>query len=157
MPHSLRKGLLVLLYLGLITCLGTFASPAAAAPPPGAGSHNDKIGPFCQMGGMMGGRGYCGPMGGAGGQPGLPGPGSGADLFRQNCAGCHPGGGNTLVPNLPIRGSAQLRDFDTFRTYVRYPSMPNGAPGAMPAFSASRLSYPQLLELYRYLKSRWGG
>jgi hypothetical protein len=33
MPHSSRKGLLVLLYLGLIACLGTFSSPAVAAPP----------------------------------------------------------------------------------------------------------------------------
>ena len=32
MPHSSRKGLLVLLYLGLIACLGTFYSPAVAAP-----------------------------------------------------------------------------------------------------------------------------
>jgi mono/diheme cytochrome c family protein len=167
-----RKGLLVLLSLGLVTGLGAWNSTAAAGPPPGqfnqegaVGSGGQtRLGPdslngtrglMCQMGGMMG-QGYCGPGRGAGGQQGTAGQSSGAALFSENCASCHPGGGNTIIPSLPLRGSSQLQDFVTFRAYIRSPSLPNGAPGPMPSFPSSRISDRQLRELYRYLISRGG-
>jgi mono/diheme cytochrome c family protein len=80
----------------------------------------------------------------------------GADLFARNCAGCHPYGGNTIVVDLPLKGAPQLKDFNTFRAYVRYPTLPNGSRGAMPGFSPARISDRQMRELYRYLVSLWG-
>jgi hypothetical protein len=130
-------------------------------PAENPGRANTGIGQLCQMGGgMMQGQGSCGP--GMGGGPGYrqgtggPSSGSGADLFAGYCAGCHPGGGNNIIPNLPLRGSAQLDDFDTFRTYIRYPTLPNGARGPMPGFSSRQISDQQMRKLYQYLKSRWG-
>jgi mono/diheme cytochrome c family protein len=123
------------------------------------GLAQEAIGLLCQMGGgMMRGQGQCAP--GAGMRPGTQGArnlNSGADLFDANCAGCHPGGGNNIIPNLPISGSAPLKDFNTFRTYIRHPALPNGGPGPMPAFSSSQISDQQMRTLYQYLKSRWGG
>jgi hypothetical protein len=124
------------------------------------GRTNTGIGQLCQRGGMMGGRGEgCrGPgMMGSGSGQGSQGSISGADIFNNLCVACHPGGGNNVIPDLPLRGSAQLEDFDTFRAYVRYPTMPNGARGPMPRFSSGQISNQQIRELYRYLKSRWGG
>jgi mono/diheme cytochrome c family protein len=80
----------------------------------------------------------------------------GADLFARNCAGCHPHGGNTINPDLPLKGSPQLADFKAFLTFIRYPHLPGGAPGAMPRFSSARLSDQQARELYQYLTSLWG-
>jgi mono/diheme cytochrome c family protein len=104
----------------------------------------------------MGGRGYCGPGMRTGPRQGTRGASSGADLFAGYCAGCHPGGGNNIMPDLPIRRSAQLNNFEAFRTYVRYPTLPNGALGAMPGFSSGQISDSQMRELYQYLRSRWG-
>ncbi|MGA7561932.1 MAG: c-type cytochrome [Desulfobaccales bacterium] len=175
-PRLFLLSLFACLCLGLLVCLGGWNYAAAAAPgqvnqvgawEPGGGgmagpdsqkkvgTMNEGIGLLCQMGGMMEG-GNCGPGGGPGYQPGTPGQSPGANLFRQNCAGCHANGGNTINPDLPLRGSQQLQDFNTFRIYLRYPTLPNGAPGAMPAFSSGRISDSQLQELYRYLVSLWG-
>jgi mono/diheme cytochrome c family protein len=81
---------------------------------------------------------------------------SGPDIFNAYCAGCHAGGGNSIVPNLPLKGSAQLNNFNAFRNFVRNPRMPNGATGPMPAFSAGQISNQQMRQLYQFLKSRWG-
>jgi mono/diheme cytochrome c family protein len=125
---------------------------------PNPGRTNDGLTQLCQMGGgMMQGQGYCPGMGGGPGyRQGTGGTGSGADLFAGYCAGCHPGGGNNIIPDLPLRGSAQLKDFNTFRVYVRYPTLPNGARGPMPSFSSRQISDQQMRKLYQYLKSRWG-
>ncbi|MEJ2670772.1 MAG: cytochrome c [Deltaproteobacteria bacterium] len=113
---------------------------------------------WAQMGGMMQGRGqgYCGP-GMRTAPQGTRGASSGAGLFAEYCAACHPGGGNNITPNLPLRGAGQLQDFYTFRAFIRNPTMPNGAPGPMPAFSSGQISDQQMRKLYQYLKSRWGG
>lgn len=122
------------------------------------GLAEDAIGPLCQMGGgMMGEEGQCGPGAGMG-----PAPqrarnlNSGADLFAAYCAACHPGGGNNIMPMFPISRSKQLEDFDTFRSFVRSPTLPNGAQGPMPGFSSSQISTGQMRTLYRYLKSMYG-
>lgn len=175
-PRLLLRSLFACLCLGLLVCPAAWTYGAASAPGQinqegawgsvgvgmtGPASHkedgmtNGSIGLLCQMGGMMEG-GNCGPGGGPGYQPGTPGQSPGANLFRQNCAGCHANGGNTINPDLPLRGSQQLQDFNTFRIYLRYPTLPNGAPGAMPAFSSGRIQDSQARELYRYLVSLWG-
>jgi mono/diheme cytochrome c family protein len=123
------------------------------------------IGPLCQMGGgMMGGGGPCGgpygPGAGMGPEPQAPpralNQNSGAGLFAAYCAGCHPGGGNNIMPDLPIVGSEELEDFDTFHSYMRSPTLPNGAHGPMPGFSSSQISTRQMRTLYRFLKSVYG-
>ena len=113
-----------------------------------------------QMGrGMMGG----GMMDG-----GMMGPGQGyqrqpfqmqqqgAEIFRVDCSRCHARGGNIIVPNLPLRGAPQLKDFDTFLAYIRNPAMPDGHPGPMPAFSPETISDDQAKELYHYLIAELG-
>ncbi len=185
MLRLLHRGLLVVLGLNLIICLGAWNSTATAGPAPGdfnqesassggglSGSspqaktdrQDGSLVRLAQMrgGGMMGGQGYC-PGGGPGmgpyqGRPGAAvGQGQGgADLFSAYCIGCHPGGGNSVIPDLPLRGSAQLGNFNTFRAYVRNPVLPNGAPGPMPGFSPGQLSDQQMRELYHYVRSRWG-
>lgn len=125
---------------------------AAAAKAPAA------IGQLAQMGGGMMGRGggYCGPGMGPGSQYQAGSLKSGPDIFNAYCAGCHAGGGNSVIPNLPLKGSAQLANFNTFRNFVRNPRMPNGATGPMPAFSTGQISNQQMRQLYQFLKSRWG-
>jgi cytochrome c6 len=98
-------------------------------------------------GGMMEGQGYRGQ----GPQQQYPGRNDGAGLFAENCAGCHPNGGNTFNPGLPLRGAPQLGSFSSFRSIVRE------GRGPMPAFSSSRISNSQLRELYRYVRSAFGG
>jgi hypothetical protein len=105
-----------------------------------------------QMGGGMMGRGMGGGMMG----PGQRSPGStlpGAEVFNANCSSCHPNGGNTIMPNLPLNGAPQLADFDSFLSYIRHPILPNGSQGPMPAFPPERISDEQARNLYQYLES----
>ena len=184
MLRLFHKGLLVLLGLSLITCLGAWNRATAAGPSPGGLNQENTLsgGSFIESspqaktetkdaspirlaqmgpGGMRGGQGYCpGPgMGPYQGRPGAAaGQGqSGADIFSAYCIGCHPGGGNSVIPNLPLRGSAQLSNFNTFRAFVRNPVMPNRARGPMPSFSPGQISDQQMRDLYRYVKTKWGG
>jgi cytochrome c553 len=96
-----------------------------------------------QMGGGMMGRGQSSQV------STLP----GAEIFNANCSGCHPNGGNTIIPNLPLQGAPQLADYDSFLAYIRHPTMPNGSPGPMPAFPPERISDEQARNLYQYLES----
>jgi mono/diheme cytochrome c family protein len=116
------------------------------------------VGQLAQMGGGMMGRGggYCGPGMGPGSQYPAGALQSGPDIFNAYCAGCHAGGGNSVTPNLPLKGSPLMENFSTFRSFVRNPRMPNGAPGPMPTFSSGQISDQQMGELYQFLKSRWG-
>jgi hypothetical protein len=103
-----------------------------------------------QMGpGMMGGG--MSDSGQGGGKDTAPSNGRGEEIFVRNCASCHPGGGNTIMPNLPARGAPQLADFDTFLRYLRRPTMPNGSPGPMPAFPEGRISNEEARDLYQYM------
>jgi Spy/CpxP family protein refolding chaperone len=82
----------------------------------------------------------------------------GAALFRDNCAGCHPNGGNIIAPDLPIMGSRKLASFKAFDAFIRAPKMPDGSEGAMPAFSASKISDKQAKELYQFVTTTaWSG
>jgi hypothetical protein len=102
---------------------------------------------YAQMGGgMMGpgeGRGYQR-------QP-YQRQGPGEEIFREDCRGCHAQGGNLINPNLPLRGSRELADFNTFLAYIRNPTMPNGSGGPMPAFAPERISDEEAKDLYQYL------
>jgi len=75
----------------------------------------------------------------------------GMEIFDQKCSGCHPGGGNAIKPNLPLIGSSELKDFQTFLNYIRQPKMPNGSKGIMPAFPEQKISQAQAEQLYQYL------
>ena len=75
----------------------------------------------------------------------------GARIFKGNCSGCHPHGGNIIATNLPLILAPQLADFDTFRAFVRHPKMPNGSRGEMPDFPPTKISDQQARELYQYI------
>jgi mono/diheme cytochrome c family protein len=102
-------------------------------------------GGMMEGGGMMGGQGYQGYQQQYRGRTG------GAGLFAANCASCHPNGGNRIIPNMPLRGAPQLGSYSSFRAIVRR------GRGAMPAFPSSAISDSQLQELYRYVRSAFGG
>jgi mono/diheme cytochrome c family protein len=75
----------------------------------------------------------------------------GVEIFDANCSGCHPHGGNAIMPNLTLAGAPQLADFHAFLAYIRRPVMPDGSEGVMPAFPEQKISQPQAEELYKYL------
>lgn len=75
----------------------------------------------------------------------------GEKIFAADCSACHPKGGNSIMRNLPIIGSSKLADFDTFLSYVRDPKLPDGKPGPMPAWPASKLSDEQSKQVYEYI------
>jgi cytochrome c553 len=79
-----------------------------------------------------------------------------AEVFNANCKVCHQNGGNIINPNLPLRGSLKLADFNTFLTYIRNPKMPDGSRGSMPSFSQAQISDEQARELYQYITSSEG-
>jgi hypothetical protein len=106
-------------------------------------------------GGMGGGMMGPGPGGGYQRQP-FQAQGSGEEIYAGNCRSCHAQGGNTIYPNLPLRGSPQLADFSTFLAYIRNPTMPNGSRGPMPAFSPERISDDQAKDLYQYITTSLG-
>ena len=70
---------------------------------------------------------------------------AGEQLYATNCKACHPDGGNTLDPTLPLRGSPKLANFDTFLAWIRDPDAP------MPPFPETRLSASQSKDLYDYV------
>jgi mono/diheme cytochrome c family protein len=166
----IHKSLLVLMGLSLIICLGGWRGARAAGSAPGelnwesgltvASSPQAQIdtqdaspGRLAQMGGgmgggMMGGQGY---QRGQGYQQQYQERTGGVGLFAANCASCHPNGGNIIVPNLPVRGAPQLGSYSSFRDLVRQ------GRGPMPPFPSSRISDSQLRELYRYVRSVYGG
>lgn len=76
---------------------------------------------------------------------------AGMKVFNDNCAACHPKGGNAIDPSEPLVNSAATRDFDTFLAFVRNPRGPGGVPGAMPPFPAAALSRQDASDLYDYV------
>jgi len=76
---------------------------------------------------------------------------AGEKLFAANCSACHPGGGNAIMPNIPLVGSSKLASLETFSSFVHKPTLPDGKPGPMPPFLMSKLSDKELKELYDYI------
>ncbi len=79
----------------------------------------------------------------------------GKALFEANCAGCHAGGGNSIVASLPIKGSGKMAGFEGFERFVRAPAMPDGKPGDMPPFGEDALEEAQAKVLYAYMKAEF--
>ncbi len=80
---------------------------------------------------------------------------AGERIYAANCASCHAHGGNTITPGLPVVGSPQLKDFNTFLAFNRNPQRPTGNPTGpkrmMPAVSEKRITDQQMKEIYRYI------
>jgi mono/diheme cytochrome c family protein len=79
----------------------------------------------------------------------------GRALFNASCIACHGGGGNAIVASLPLKTSAKLGTLDTFKTFVRNPTMPDGSAGEMPAFTPDQIKDGELVDLYAYVTQAW--
>ena len=74
-----------------------------------------------------------------------------AEQFTKSCGGCHPNGGNSIKPHLPLKGAPQLVSFETFLSYLRSPKARDGSITVMPSFSPEKLSDQQAREVYQYI------
>ncbi len=70
-------------------------------------------------------------------------------LFRGNCSGCHPFGGNKLAPKHPVIGAHVLAAADSFVNLIRNPEAP------MPAFGQQEIPNEAAEQLYRYIIQTW--
>lgn len=70
---------------------------------------------------------------------------AGAEIFVNRCWDCHPAGGNVIAPQLQLRTSQKLNNFDSFLGWIRHPNPP------MPPFTPSRMPDEQARELYSYI------
>jgi len=75
----------------------------------------------------------------------------GEKLYAENCASCHPGGGNVINPALPVVGSPTLKDLNTFTKFNRNPVKPDGSKGAMPAYPGEKISDEEMALIYQYV------
>lgn len=69
---------------------------------------------------------------------------AGEEIYRLECSGCHPYGGNAISPDDHVIGSDKLRTPDIFFSWIRNPRAP------MPPFPPKRISDGQAKELYDY-------
>ena len=74
-----------------------------------------------------------------------------AEQFNKSCSACHPGGGNTIKANLPLRSAPQLVDFNTFLAYIRRPKARDGSQTIMPPFPADKVSEENARKIYQYI------
>jgi len=75
---------------------------------------------------------------------------AGAETFTANCQACHPGGGNVVNPQKPLKTSKHLAARDALVTFIRAPG------GQMPPFGEELISSQQANDLYLYVTSyRW--
>ena len=88
--------------------------------------------------------------------PAPPGLEKGAYVFRANCSGCHPYGGNIVDRDAAIQRSPELKDLATFTRFIRDPRLDNGKRGPMPAFTPSRVPENEARELWAYLSAVMG-
>ncbi len=85
-----------------------------------------------------------------------PGFEKGAYLFRANCSGCHPYGGNIVDRDAILTGSPELRDLKAFVRFIRDPRLDNGKRGPMPVFTRSRIPDAEAQVLWAYLSDAVG-
>jgi cytochrome c6 len=78
-------------------------------------------------------------------QQGATASASAQQLFKENCAACHVGGGNIVNPKMPLKGAPLLKTFAAFLTQIRKPQPP------MPAFPPAKISDAQARKLYDYI------
>jgi len=74
-----------------------------------------------------------------------------AEQFGKSCSACHPGGGNSIKPQFPLRKAPQLVNFETFLAYIRSPKARDGSQTVMPPFPSDKLSELQAREIYQYM------
>jgi len=74
-----------------------------------------------------------------------------AEQFNNSCGACHPNGGNSIKPHLPLKDAPQLVNFETFLSYIRSPKARDGSTTVMPSFSPEKLSDQQAREVYQYI------
>ena len=74
-----------------------------------------------------------------------------AQQFASSCGACHPNGGNSINPHLPLNNAPQLVNFETFLSYIRSPKARDGSMTVMPSFSPEKLSDQQAREVYQYI------
>ncbi len=79
----------------------------------------------------------------------------GLALFESNCRSCHANGGNAIEASLPLKSSRKLASSASLLAFVRFPAMPDGSVGEMPAFGANALSEAQVSDLYAYVSGAW--
>lgn len=73
------------------------------------------------------------------------------EQFTRSCSSCHPGGGNSIKQDLPLKSAPQLVNFETFLAYIRDPKTRDGSRAIMPPFPADKLSEQQAREIYQYV------
>jgi mono/diheme cytochrome c family protein/uncharacterized membrane protein len=88
--------------------------------------------------------------------PAPPGLEKGAYVFRANCSGCHPVGGNIVDRDAAIERSPELKDLATFTRFIRDPRLDSGKRGPMPVFTSSRIPENEARELWAYLSAVMG-
>ncbi|MCL4500760.1 MAG: c-type cytochrome [Deltaproteobacteria bacterium] len=76
---------------------------------------------------------------------------AGKRLFENNCMACHPNMGNAVTPDMPLFGSNNLTDLNSFISFIRDPRLDNGQKGPMPDFPSQKISDDQARQLYAYL------
>jgi uncharacterized membrane protein len=81
---------------------------------------------------------------------------AGQKIYQAHCIACHPQGKNAIMPNLPIRGSQTLANFQTFNDFIRQPRLPGGAKGPMPSFNDQKISQQEAKALYDYVRHEFG-
>ena len=59
-----------------------------------------------------------------------------------------------VEPSLPLKGAKQLASQDTFVSFIRNPTMPNGSAGQMPAFPADQISDKDAGDIYHYIQAQ---
>jgi len=75
---------------------------------------------------------------------------AGEMIYRGNCGGCHPYGGNAVKPSHSVICSPMLADSGLFVKWLRKPEAP------MPVFSPQDITDGQVLRLYDYIIHSWG-
>jgi len=73
-----------------------------------------------------------------------------AKLYAKNCGACHPQGGNIIIPALPVKGSAKMKNLEIFSAYNRNPLKADGSKGAMPPFPKEKISDEEMKLIYEY-------
>jgi mono/diheme cytochrome c family protein len=80
---------------------------------------------------------------------------AGKALFADNCQACHPGGGNSVAPKYPVKGSKRTGSLGQFEAFLRAPTMPDGGAGDMPAYDTNALSSGQVKDLYAFVANAY--
>jgi mono/diheme cytochrome c family protein len=80
-------------------------------------------------------------------------PTRGKKAFKKAaCEGCHPGGGNTITPQRPLKGAGFLKRFPDDRSLEAFIRKGNPDKG-MPGFGPQDLSENDLKDVMAYIRS----